>query len=156
VPQFLIAGFILSEEDKWKYLNSIFLLPNYILLSLTFFILSELFYLFIMIIEKNGFIHHVFFWLKNPERKEDAFQLIEGLKKLSAAPTIKDFHIGIPAATNREVIDNSYAVSWLLLFKNKEDQDIYQTDPMHLKFIEECSHLWNKVIVYDTIDGNVE
>jgi len=109
-----------------------------------------------MIIEKNGFIHHVFFWLKNPERKEDAFQLIEGLKKLSAAPTIKDFHIGIPAATNREVIDNSYAVSWLLLFKNKEDQDIYQTDPMHLKFIEECSHLWNKVIVYDTVDVNVE
>lgn len=111
---------------------------------------------FIMIIEKIGFIHHVFFWLKNPERKEDAYQLIEGLKKLSAAPTIKDFHIGIPAATNREVIDNSYAVSWLLLFKNKEDQDIYQTDPMHLKFIEECSHLWNKVIVYDTVDVNVE
>src|SRR5665647_2592912 len=111
---------------------------------------------FIMIIEKNGFIHHVFFWLKNPERKEDAFQLIEGLKKLSAAPTIKDFHIGIPAATNREVIDHSYAVSWLLLFNNKEDQDIYQTDPMHLKFIEECSHLWNKVIVYDTVDVNVE
>ncbi len=24
-----------------------------------------------MIIEKNGFIHHVFFWLKNPESKED-------------------------------------------------------------------------------------
>jgi len=105
-----------------------------------------------MIIEKNGFIHHVFFWLKNPESTEDANELIEGLKKLSAAPTIKDFHIGIPAATSRDVIDSSYSASWLLLFHNKEDQDIYQTDPIHLKFIKDCAHLWNKVVVYDTID----
>jgi hypothetical protein len=105
-----------------------------------------------MIIEKNGFIHHVFFWLKNPESTGDANQLIEGLKNLSAAPTIKDFHIGIPAATSRNVIDSSYSASWLLIFNNKEDQDIYQTDPIHLKFIKDCSHLWNKVVVYDTID----
>jgi Stress responsive A/B Barrel Domain len=104
-----------------------------------------------MIVERNGFIHHVFFWLKDPENSEGLNQLIEGLQKLSKAAIIKDFHIGVPAATNREVIDSSYAVSWLLLFDNKGDQDSYQTDPMHLKFIEECSHLWNKVVVYDTI-----
>jgi hypothetical protein len=107
-----------------------------------------------MIIEKNGFIHHVYFWLKNPENTDDLNQLVEGLKKLSKATIIKDFHIGVPAATNREVIDSSYAVSWLLLFNNKEDQDSYQTDPMHLKFIDECAHLWTKVVVYDTVDPN--
>jgi hypothetical protein len=105
-----------------------------------------------MIIEKDGFIHHVYFWLKNPESTDDRSQLIEGLNKLSAAAIIRDFHIGKPAATNREVIDSSYAVSWLLLFKNKEDQDSYQTDPMHLKFVDECSHLWSRVVVYDTVD----
>lgn len=104
-----------------------------------------------MIIEKNGFIHHVFFWLKNPESNEDLNQLIEGLQKLSKAPTIKDFHIGKPAQTTRGVIDSSYSASWLLLFKNAEDQDLYQTDPIHLKFIDECSNLWNKVLVYDTV-----
>ena len=102
--------------------------------------------------KKDAFIHHVFFWLKNPNSAEDELYLVEGLKKLSAAGTIKSFHIGKPAATNREVIENTYAISWLLLFANKEDQDIYQTDPIHLKFIEECSHLWSTVIVYDTID----
>jgi hypothetical protein len=102
-------------------------------------------------IEKNVFIHHVYFWLKNPLSKEDRDALVEGLKKLSSVTTIKTFHIGVPAATSREVIDSSYAVSWLLLFKNKEDQDSYQTDPGHLKFVEECSHLWNKVVVYDTV-----
>src|SRR6185437_15346618 len=85
-----------------------------------------------MIINNDGFIHHVFFWLKNPESKDDLQQLIEGLKNLSKASTIKEFHIGKPAATNRDVIDRSWSVSWLLLFDNKEDQDIYQTDPVHL------------------------
>jgi hypothetical protein len=101
--------------------------------------------------EKNSFIHHVYFWLKNPENINDFYQLIEGLKKLSAVSTIRSFHIGKPASTKREVIDSSYSISWLLLFNNKEDQDSYQIDPVHLKFVEECSHLWSKVVVYDTI-----
>ncbi|MEO8763238.1 MAG: Dabb family protein [Ginsengibacter sp.] len=104
-----------------------------------------------MIIEKDGFIHHVYFWLKNPDSADDRAKLIAGLQKLSAAAIIKDFHIGIPAETNRGVIDSTYAASWLLLFENKEDQDSYQTDPMHVTFVEECSQLWNKVVVYDTV-----
>lgn len=99
---------------------------------------------------KKGFLHHVYFWLKNPESAQDKAALIKGLKKLSAVKTIKEYHIGVPADTNREVIDSSYAVSWLLVFKNKADQDSYQTDPIHLKFIEENSTLWDKVIVYDS------
>lgn len=101
--------------------------------------------------EKNVFIHHVYFWLSNPESSAGRNQLIEGLDKLSSVATIKTFHIGLPAATSREVIDSSYSVSWLLLFKNKEDQDSYQTDPIHLKFVEDCKHLWSKVVVYDTV-----
>lgn len=102
--------------------------------------------------KKEMFIHHVYFWLKNPDSKEDKAKLIEGLKKLSKVSTIKTFYIGQPAATRREVIDSSYAVSWLLFFETAAAQDSYQTDPIHLKFIEECSSLWSKVIVYDTID----
>ena len=98
------------------------------------------------------FIHHVYFWLKNPDSEDDQARLIEGLKKLSKVDTIKKFYIGIPAATNRDVIERSYSVSWLLFFDNPSAQDSYQTDPIHLKFVEECSSLWNKVVVYDSID----
>ena len=101
--------------------------------------------------EKNVFIHHVYFWLNHSENEQDRNQLIEGLNILSAAPTIQSFHIGIPATTSRDVIDTSYSVSWLLLFKNKEDQDSYQTDPVHLNFVATCKHLWNRVVVYDTV-----
>ncbi|MEO6719821.1 MAG: Dabb family protein [Ferruginibacter sp.] len=101
---------------------------------------------------KNIFIHHVYFWLKNTGNMEDRDKLVAGLNKLSKATTIDKFHIGKPANTNREVIDSSYAVSWMLVFKNDADQAAYQTDPIHLKFIEECSHLWSKVVVYDAVD----
>ena len=102
---------------------------------------------------KGMFIHHVYFWLKNPESKEDLQKLIEGLKKLTKINYIRMFHIGVPADTNRDVIDTSYSISWLNIFDNKEDEEKYQVDPIHLKFVEECSPLWSKVLVYDSVDA---
>jgi hypothetical protein len=101
---------------------------------------------------KKIFIHHVYFWLKNAGNAADRDKLAEGLTKLSKVKTIRDFHIGKPAATNRDVIDSSYAVSWFVLFENDTDQASYQTDPIHLKFVEDYSHLWSKVVVYDSVD----
>ena len=102
--------------------------------------------------DNSIFIHHVYFWLNKPESKEDFEELVAGLRKLSAVKTIKTFYMGKPADTNRDVIDRSYSVSWMLLFDNKADQDSYQTDPIHLKFVDECKHLWKKVVVYDTVN----
>jgi hypothetical protein len=101
---------------------------------------------------KNIFVHHVYFWLRDAGNAEDLDKLVAGLKKLSAVKTIRQFHIGKPASTSREVIDGSYSISWLVLFDNKADQDSYQTDSIHLKFVEECSPLWQKVVVYDSVD----
>lgn len=102
---------------------------------------------------QNTFLHHVYFWLKNPGSKEDRAQLIAGLQKLSKVSTIRQFHIGQPADTNRDVIETSYAISWLLLFDTAADQASYQTDPIHLQFVAECSPLWSKVVVYDSVDA---
>ena len=96
------------------------------------------------------FIHHVFFWLKNPDSEDDRAALIAGLRKLAQARTIRTHHIGAPATTSRDVIERSYAVSWLLTFDNKADQDAYQIDPVHLAFVNQCSPLWERVIVYDS------
>ena len=98
------------------------------------------------------FVHHVFFWLKNPNSATDQAALIAGLEKLKAAPPIGTAYIGLPADTNRSVIDNSYAVSWLLLFDNAANQAAYQTDSIHLQFVEECASLWERVLVYDSVN----
>jgi hypothetical protein len=106
----------------------------------------------IMPSEKKAFIHHVYFWLKRAGNQEDQLKLIEGLRKLARVKTIQSFHIGIPAATHRDVVDRSYGVSWCVFFRTPEDQEYYQVDPIHLQFVESCSHLWERVVVYDSID----
>jgi hypothetical protein len=98
------------------------------------------------------FIHHVFFWLNEPDNKEVRARFQKALKDLIKVETIVDYHLGVPAPTNRDVIDTSYTYSLLLTFKNKQDQDIYQTHPTHLKFIDDCGDLWDKVVVYDSVN----
>jgi hypothetical protein len=102
-------------------------------------------------LSQDLFIHHVYFWLMNPSSKEDHAALLSGLQALSKVPSIQQFHIGIPATTNRDVIETSYAFSWLAVFSSKEEQDAYQIDPVHLHFVDDCKHLWQKVIVYDSV-----
>jgi hypothetical protein len=103
--------------------------------------------------EKKRLAHHVFFWLKNAGSKEDLEKLIAGLRTLAKIETIKEIHIGVPASTEvRPVVDNSYAASELMFFDDLEGQKTYQDHPIHQKFIADCSGLWDKVIVYDSID----
>ncbi len=101
----------------------------------------------------NLFVHHVYFWLKNPDSQEDRARLLKGLQTLPKIEVIQTAHIGVPADTNRPVIDTSYQFSLLLLFANRKNQDAYQIHPTHLKFVEECSNLWTKVIVYDSVNA---
>ena len=102
---------------------------------------------------KKQLAHHVFFWLKNRNSKEDLKKLLDGLKMLEKIPSVRGLHIGVPAATEkRPVIDDSYSASELIFFDDLAGQDIYQVHPIHKKFIEDCAHLWEKVIVYDSMD----
>lgn len=101
--------------------------------------------------KKELFVHHVFFYLKDPNDAQDEAKLLEGLQKLAKIPSIEYVHIGKPAATSRSVIVKDYTLSWLCFFKNIIEEEIYQTHPIHLAFIEEYSHLWEKVVVYDSV-----
>ena len=104
--------------------------------------------------EKTVLVHHVFFWLKNPQSMEDRDKLVKGVKSLSKIGTIKMLHVGVPASTEkRDVVDNSYHVSELMFFDSVEDQKVYHDHPIHQAFIKEHSMLWDKVVVYDTMQA---
>lgn len=99
-------------------------------------------------------VHHVFFWLKNPNSKEDLAQLLAGIRSLSKIETVRGIHVGVPASTEkREVVDNSFSASEILYFDDTVGQKVYQDHPLHKKFVAECSHLWSKVIVYDAVSA---
>ena len=103
---------------------------------------------------KYPVVHHALFWLKNPASTEDRDKLVAGVKTLRKISTVKELHVGIVASTEkREVVDNSWAVSEVMFFSDLEGQAAYQTDPIHLEFIKNCGHLWEKVIVYDAVEA---
>jgi hypothetical protein len=97
-------------------------------------------------------VHHVFFWLKNPNSKEDVERLLKGLRTLAKIESVRGVHFGVPASTEkREVVDNSYSVSEILFFDDTAGQKIYQDHPIHKQFVADCSHLWERVVVYDAV-----
>ncbi len=96
--------------------------------------------------------HHVFFWLKNTGSEADRKLLAAGIKTLEKIDTVKDLHIGFPASTEkRDVVDNSYDVCELIFFDSIQDQNTYQSHPIHQEFIKNYGHLWSRVIVYDSM-----
>jgi Stress responsive A/B Barrel Domain len=98
-------------------------------------------------------VHHAIFWLKNPGSTEDRDKLVEGVKTLGKIETIRDIHVGILASTEkRPVVDTSWSVSEVMIFSDLAAQATYQTHPIHLAFIKDYGHLWEKVTVYDAID----
>lgn len=102
---------------------------------------------------KKQLAHHVFFWLKNPGSTEDRDKLVEGVKTLSKIETIRELHVGVLASTEkRDVVDTSWAVSELMFFDDLAGQAAYQDHPVHLDFIKNYGHLWEKVIVYDAME----
>jgi len=99
----------------------------------------------------NTFVHHVHFWLKDKAQKQ---QLIEGLYTLAPITHIRHIHIGVPAGTTRDVVDNSYDVSLLLLFDDRAAQDAYQDDPIHLLFVDNYAKpLCARVVVQDSVNA---
>jgi hypothetical protein len=98
--------------------------------------------------EQKKMIHQVYFWLHNPANTHEF--LTEAVPMLGKCKTVAQFIAGIPAPTAaREVVDHSFQVSCTLFFDNLEDQDTYQSDPLHLEFIQKYSSMWKTVKVYD-------
>jgi len=98
-----------------------------------------------------NFAHVVYFWLKNPDSKEDRVAFHVSLNKfLNNSAFAKTKFIGAPPAPSREVVDGSFTFSLIVTFESAEAQKAYQDEEPHKVFIEESSKLWSKVIVYDS------
>ena len=99
------------------------------------------------------FKHHVYFWLKEPENEETNKLFLKNLTDfLKECDMIKSVHIGKPAQTPRDVVDNSYTYDLLATFDGKDEQNAYQEHTAHKRFVEETAHVWTRVQVYDSIE----
>lgn len=99
------------------------------------------------------FLHHyVLFWLK-PDLNENKISEFTGFfDELKKIKTIRSLTYGRAAATaSRDVVDNSFTYALSVTFSGLENQSLYQKDPIHLMAIEKFSHMWNKVVVHDSM-----
>lgn len=98
------------------------------------------------------FVHHVFFWLKKDLSDADIQQFETGVRSLLTIPSVKFGDVGKPASTDRPIIERSYSYSLLAVFENKDGHDAYQVpaSDIHKKFVDECQHLWDRVLIYDS------
>jgi hypothetical protein len=96
------------------------------------------------------FVHHVFFWLREDLSDADRQKFEKGVSSLLQIEHVLSGDVGRPAATDRPVIERSYSYSLLLVFQSQAEHDAYQPHPVHKKFVEECSSLWSKVLIFDS------
>ncbi|HNY26399.1 MAG TPA: Dabb family protein [Candidatus Sumerlaeota bacterium] len=95
-------------------------------------------------------LHTVFFWLKEDLTDEQRAMFRKELEELSHIEAAEAVFIGTPAATEqRPVVDNSFAFNLTVFLRGVAGHDAYQSDPIHLKFIEKCASMWIRVQVYD-------
>ncbi len=98
-------------------------------------------------------VHNVFFWLKKELSAEEREAFYQGLGTLSEIEYVRSFAAGVPAATDRPVVDNSYDYAIMALLDDMQAHDDYQVAPIHKNFLNNFSTYWEKVLVYDFETG---
>ena len=100
------------------------------------------------------FIHAVYFWLRDDLTPDEREQFEAGVRSLRAIETVRDGWIGVPAPTERPVIERGYSRSLVLVFADKRAHDAYQVHPVHDRFRERCGTFWTTVRIFDSVtDG---
>lgn len=103
--------------------------------------------------DQKEFVHTVYFWLKNPNDQIERKKFETSLKRfILKSKYIKTKHIGVPADSNRPVIDRTYTYCLSLTFTSKAQEEKYQDEDIHKIFIKESEMLWEKVLVYDSVN----
>jgi hypothetical protein len=95
---------------------------------------------------------HIVFFTLAESNDANRSKLVEACKKyLAKHEGVVYFGVGVRAPEcDRAVNDRDYDVALQLVFATAKDQDVYQTHPQHLKFVEECKGLWKQVRVFDS------
>ena len=97
------------------------------------------------------FVHAVYFWLRNDLSAAQLKQFDAGVQALRAIDVVAAGYIGVPAATNRPVIERGYSRALVLVFADQKAHDAYQGHPVHDRFRTECSPFWTKVQIFDSV-----
>ena len=97
------------------------------------------------------FVHAVYFWLRSDLSVADRALYASWLPRLCALPSVRQGYFGVPAGTDRPVIDRSYTYALVLLFDDAAAEEAYQVHSEHDRFRAECGSFWTQVRIFDSV-----
>ena len=101
---------------------------------------------------KHGFVHVVYFWLKADLTSQDVIRFESALKQLvEESEFAVTGHVGKPAGTDRELVDNSYDFSLIVTFDDAAGHQAYQDEEPHDRFRVVAEELAARVLIFDSI-----
>ena len=96
--------------------------------------------------------HVVLMWQKLPGNSVDRQALLSACSELRVIPGIKFLDVGTALASDRPVVDDSFDVGLTVRFDSAQSLHAYETDPRHLKKVNEVlKPLTKKILVYDIV-----
>ena len=97
------------------------------------------------------FIHSVYFWLGKDLTAADEQAFDAGVRSLCAIEGVRTGYVGVPAATDRPVIERGYNRALVIVFDDEAGHDAYQVHPVHDRFRKECARFWTDVRIFDVV-----
>lgn len=97
------------------------------------------------------FVHAVYFWLRPDLTPAQRAQFATQVRSLGTIEGVQQCYTGVPAATDRPVIERSYSQALVLVFADEAAHDTYQVHPVHERFRTECGAFWTTVRIFDSV-----
>ena len=97
--------------------------------------------------------HVVVVWLKTPGDDVARAKLIAASKRFEEIPGVLRVTAGRPVPSTRPVVDSSFDVAVMILFRDKQAMNDYEVHPLHKQAVDETlKPLAGKVLIYDSVD----
>lgn len=96
------------------------------------------------------FVHAVYFWLRTDLSDAERGRFAQWLATLCTIPSIRHGYVGVPAATDRPVIERTYSYALVLVLDDAAGEMAYQVHPLHEQFKQECSGMWTQLRIFDS------
>src|SRR5271156_3822046 len=96
-------------------------------------------------------VHAVHFSLNSdlPEPQLAAFR--PGLASLTTITTVRSSHIGVPAPTDRPVIERGYSYALVVQFDDEAGQEYLQRVDIRGRSRQTCWSCWSRVVIYASL-----
>jgi hypothetical protein len=98
-------------------------------------------------------VHVVVCWLKTPGDEAQRQQLIDVSKTFKAIPGVVGVAAGRTLPSTRPVVDTTFDVGLVILFRDRQAMNDYLENPIHKKALADTlKPLVGKQIVYDIVE----